>query len=236
MDALREGFDWEGGTQLAVNRTQLMPLYIPDADYDMLVIPYRDATANLLVRLNTLNNDFRLKYKNYPIHHIQDRIKGKKSIEKKLIKKKIMVSAEEAREKLTDIAGVRIICYFEEDIYSVINMIKQQSDILTLIEKDYIRNPKENGYMSYHLIIGMPVYHTDGMEYYPVEIQLRTMAMDLWASMEHRICYKEDGITKERRARFKNMSSELKMMEDEIRGMLENEAIDVESSIVDAFD
>lgn len=199
--------------------TALMTLHIPNADYDMLVIPYKDATANLLVRLDALNRDYRLKYKNYPIHHIQNRIKRKESIEKKLLKKNLMVSAEEAKENLTDIAGVRIICYFEEDIYSVVSLIKRQADILVLIEKDYIKNPKENGYMSYHLIIGMPVYHTDGMEYYPVEIQLRTMTMDLWASMEHRICYKEDGIEVDKRERFKHMSSKLRDMEREIKVM-----------------
>ena len=199
--------------------TALMTLHIPNADYDMLVIPYKDATANLLVRLDALNRDYRLKYKNYPIHHIQNRIKRKESIEKKLLKKNLMVSAEEAKENLTDIAGVRIICYFEEDIYSVVSLIKRQADILVLIEKDYIKNPKENGYMSYHLIIGMPVYHTDGMEYYPVEIQLRTMTMDLWASMEHRIGYKEDGIEVDKRERFKHMSSKLRDMEREIKVM-----------------
>lgn len=199
--------------------TELMALHIPNGDYDMLVIPYRDATANLLVRLDALNRDYRLKYKNYPIHHIQDRIKRRESIEKKLLKRNLRVSAEEARENLTDIAGVRIICYFEEDVYSVVSLIKKQADILILIEKDYIQNPKENGYMSYHLIIGMPVYHTDGMEYYPVEIQLRTMAMDLWASMEHRVCYKEDGIEADKRERFKNMSSKLREMEREIKVM-----------------
>lgn len=199
--------------------TELMALHIPNGDYDMLVIPYRDATANLLVRLDALNRDYRLKYKNYPIHHIQNRIKRRESIEKKLLKRNLRVSAEEARENLTDIAGVRIICYFEEDVYSVVSLIKKQADILILIEKDYIQNPKENGYMSYHLIIGMPVYHTDGMEYYPVEIQLRTMAMDLWASMEHRVCYKEDGIETDKRERFKNMSSKLREMEREIKVM-----------------
>lgn len=199
--------------------TELMALHIPNGDYDMLVIPYKDATANLLVRLDALNRDYRLKYKNYPIHHIQNRIKRRESIEKKLLKRNLRVSAEEARENLTDIAGVRIICYFEEDVYSVVSLIKKQADILILIEKDYIQNPKENGYMSYHLIIGMPVYHTDGMEYYPVEIQLRTMAMDLWASMEHRICYKEDGIESDKRERFKNMSSKLREMEREIKVM-----------------
>ncbi|MCR5654698.1 MAG: (p)ppGpp synthetase [Lachnospiraceae bacterium] len=192
---------------------------IPDADYDMLVIPYKDATANLLVRLNTLNQDYRLKYKNYPIHHIQDRIKRKKSIEQKLLKKKRPVSADEARETLTDIAGVRIICYFEEDIYSVIEMIKRQSDILMLREKDYVKNPKPSGYMSYHLILGMPVYHTDGMEYYPVEVQLRTLSMDLWASMEHRICYKESDKTEPTRAQFRDMAQKLRDMEYMMREM-----------------
>lgn len=199
--------------------TELMALHIPNGDYDMLVIPYKDATANLLVRLDSLNRDYRLKYKNYPIHHIQNRIKRRESIEKKLLKRNLRVSAEEARENLTDIAGVRIICYFEEDVYSVVSLIKKQADILILIEKDYIQNPKENGDMSYHLIIGMPVYHTDGMEYYPVEIQLRTMAMDLWASMEHRICYKEDRIESDKRESFKNMSSKLREMEREIKVM-----------------
>lgn len=98
--------------QINHDKAELIALNISEADYDMLIIPYRDATANLLVRLDTLNKDYRLKYKNYPIHHIQDRIKNKKSIEKKLARKHLTVSAEEARENLTDIAGVRIILLF----------------------------------------------------------------------------------------------------------------------------
>ena len=122
---------------------------------------------------------------------MQERIKKKESIEEKLRRKGCRVSAEEARENLTDIAGIRIICYFEEDIYHVLERIKRQTDILILQEKDYIRQEKENGYRSLHIIVGIPVYHIDGMDYYPVEIQMRTMAMDLWASMEHRVCYKK---------------------------------------------
>ena len=165
--------------------------YIEEADYDSLIIPYQDAMANLMTRLDSLNNDYRRKYKNYPIHHMQERIKKKESIEEKLRRKGCRVSAEEARENLTDIAGIRIICYFEEDIYHVLERIKRQTDILILQEKDYIRQEKENGYRSLHIIVGIPVYHIDGMDYYPVEIQMRTMAMDLWASMEHRVCYKK---------------------------------------------
>lgn len=185
-----------------------------DEEYDKLVIPYADALANLMIRLETLNNDYRLKYQNYPIHNIQKRIKSKDSVEKKLIKKAKTACAEEAREYLLDISGARIICYFVEDIYAVVSLVKRQSDILVLKETDYIENVKPNGYRSYHLVIGMPVYHTDGMEYYPVEIQLRTMAMDLWASMEHRICYKNENNAAENTGIFNNFAKQLAEMED----------------------
>lgn len=190
-----------------------------EEDYDLLIVPYEDAMSNLMIRLETLNKDYRRKYRNYPIHHMQRRIKGKKSIEDKLKKRNYKVSAEEAKERLTDIAGVRIICYFVEDIYAVVELIKRQSDILVLKEKDYVNHAKENGYRSYHLIIGMPVYHTDGMEYYPVEIQLRTMTMDLWASMEHRICYKNEERTDLHTDQFKAFADQLIEMEAELNGM-----------------
>lgn len=196
--------------------------YIEEADYDSLIIPYQDAMANLMTRLDSLNNDYRRKYKNYPIHHMQERIKKKESIEEKLRRKGCRVSAEEARENLTDIAGIRIICYFEEDIYHVLERIKRQTDILILQEKDYIRQEKENGYRSLHIIVGIPVYHIDGMDYYPLEIQMRTMAMDLWASMEHRICYKnEEKIGKDspKKETFKEFAKELYHMEQKLSEM-----------------
>lgn len=84
-----------------------------------------------------------------------------------------------------------MICYFIDDIYNLVNALKRQSELIFIREKDYIQNPKPNGYRSYHVIIAVPVYYLDTMEYFPVEIQLRTMTMDLWASMEHRVCYKK---------------------------------------------
>lgn len=197
--------------------------HIAEEDYNLLVVPYEDALSNLMTRLETLNKDYRMKYQNYPIHNMQKRIKSRKSIEEKLRKKEYQVCAEEARERLTDIAGIRIICYFIEDIYAVVKLIKRQSDILVIKEKDYVKNPKENGYRSYHVIIGMPVYHTDGMEYYPVEIQLRTMTMDLWASMEHRICYKKKKKIEGRSEQFKEFALQLVEMEDALKEMKEGE-------------
>ena len=103
-----------------------------------------------------------------------------------------------ARNHLQDIAGLRIICYFVEDIYNLTAALKKQSDLVIIKEKDYIRNAKPNGYRSYHIVLGIPVYFLDTMEYFPVEVQLRTMAMDFWASMEHRVCYKKQPRNRER--------------------------------------
>lgn len=163
-----------------------------EEDYLALIQPYIDAQQNLLTRLEALNKDYRRKYENYPIHNIQARIKEKESIEAKLERLHLPVDAESARENLRDVAGIRVICYFVEDIYDTISKIARQSDLITVLEKDYIREPKPNGYRSYHIVLGVPVYYSDGMEYFPVEIQFRTMSMDFWASMEHRICYKKE--------------------------------------------
>ncbi|WP_124067023.1 (p)ppGpp synthetase [Clostridium sp. E02] len=163
-----------------------------EEEYLSFIQPYEDARQNIQVRVDVLNNDYRRKEHNYPIHHIQHRIKQKKSIENKLLRNEQDISTEAARNYLTDIAGIRVICYFVRDIYSIVCLLRKQTDIVLIKERDYIKKPKENGYRSYHIVFGVPVYHTDGMEYYPVEIQLRTMSMDLWASLEHRICYKRE--------------------------------------------
>ena len=170
---------------------------IPQEEYDQLVEPYREAMTRLEVRINGLNEDYRKKYRDYPIHNVQARIKSRKSIEKKLIHRELPVSAISAKENLTDIAGIRVICYFIEDIYSILSLVRTQTDLLILKESDYITNPKASGYKSYHMVLGVPVYRIEGMQYYPVEIQFRTLSMDLWASMEHRISYKKERADKE---------------------------------------
>ena len=111
-------------------------------------------------------------------------------MENKLKKKHSNGSVQDARTLLKDIAGIRVICFFERDIYQLAESLKKQTDQILVCEKDYIRHPKPNGYRSYHLVLGVPIYSLDGMEYYPVEIQFRTISMDFWAAMEHRICYK----------------------------------------------
>lgn len=196
-------------------------LHIPEEEYQELIRPYNDAMNNVCMRLEILNKDSRKKNNNYPIHYIQTRIKKRESLEKKLLKKNFPVSAESAADNIRDIAGIRVICYFEEDIYTVAELLKQQQDLIFIRERDYIKNPKESGYMSYHVIYGVPVYHMDGMEYFPVEIQIRTMSMDFWASMEHRICYKKQPEKKEElQQSLVRFSLELKEMERSMRGHL----------------
>ena len=142
---------------------------------------------------------------------------AKKSIEEKLIRRGREQTAEDARDYLRDIAGIRVICYDVEGIRKLARALKRQKDLELVKEKDYIENPKPNGYKSYHLVTGVPIYRVDGMEYYPVEIQFRTMAMDLWASLEHRSCYKRTEEDKQAwSARFLKYSRILEQMEQAV--------------------
>ena len=168
-----------------------------DEEYINFIQPYDDAKQMLLTRLDVLNHTLYGESSSRPIHYIQSRIKAKNSMEDKLRKKEKEPSVDNAKYYLQDIAGVRIICYFEDDIYNLVKKMKLQSDLIVIRECDYIANPKPNGYRSYHMILGIPVYCLDGMEYFPVEIQFRTISMDFWASMEHRVVYKKKCANKE---------------------------------------
>lgn len=169
-----------------------------EEQYYEFVQPYEDAKQILLTRLDVLNHNLYGESTGRPIHNVQYRMKKKHSIEEKLKKKyQKEPTVENAKDYLKDIAGVRVICYFVDDIYNLADILKRQSDLIIIRERDYIAQPKENGYRSYHMIVGIPVYCLDGMEYFPVEIQFRTMSMDFWASMEHRIFYKKHRIDEE---------------------------------------
>lgn len=165
--------------------------------YYAFIQPYQDAKQILLARLDVLNHTLYERGAAGPIHNIQDRIKEKKSIEEKLRMKGYTDSIQNAKDHLQDIAGIRVICYFVEDIANLAAAVKRQPDLVLIKESDYISHPKPNGYRSHHVVVGVPVYCLDTMEYFPVEIQFRTMSMDFWASMEHRICYKKNPADKQ---------------------------------------
>ena len=191
--------------------------------YYTVIQPYTDAMNLILTRLDILNHQAGDRDEPQPIHSITSRIKEKNSIEKKLRKKHSDGSVRDARALLKDIAGIRVICFFEHDIRLLAGCLKKQTDLIVISEKDYIKNPKPNGYRSYHLILGVPIYHLDGMEYYPVEIQFRTISMDFWAAMEHRICYKNQPFNEmEMRSAFLQYSDILEKMEKSFEVYSEN--------------
>ncbi len=151
---------------------------------------YQSATREISTKLEILDDEFQFIHKRNPIHHMQSRIKSIKSIFEKLNRKELEISMESAKANLHDIAGIRVVCYYIEDIYMIAKMLTQQDDIELIREADYIKNPKPNGYRSLHLVVKVPVFFSDGKEWVPVEIQIRTMAMDFWASLEHQLKYK----------------------------------------------
>ena len=150
------------------------------------------ALKEMETRADILREDFRQKGCYNPIEHIKTRIKKPESILKKVYLRNIPMDASIVRESLNDIAGIRIVCTFKEDIYRISKIIQDYEDVEILQIKDYIQNPKPSGYQSYHIIAKIPVHLADGKQYVKIEIQLRTMAMDFWASLEHKIKYKFD--------------------------------------------
>ncbi len=153
---------------------------------------YNSAIKQLTIKFEILNDEFKVKYERNPIHHIESRLKSQTSIVKKLLKRGKDLSIESAKENINDIAGVRVVCCYIDDVYSVADMLLRQSDIKLIKEQDYIKNPNYNGYRSLHLDIEIPIYLSDKTELVRVEVQLRTVAMDFWASLEHDLRYKSD--------------------------------------------
>ena len=151
---------------------------------------FQSATREISTKLEILDDEFRFRHKRNPIHHMQSRLKSPKSIFEKLNRKGFQISIDSVKENLTDIAGIRVVCSYIDDIYMIAKMLVAQDDITLVRETDYIKNPKSNGYRSLHLIVKVPVFFSDRKELVPVEIQIRTIAMDLWASLEHQLRYK----------------------------------------------
>lgn len=153
---------------------------------------YRAAIKEVRTKIEILSEEFAVRNDYNPIHHLEHRLKSADNICEKLIRQECEVSIQSARDNLFDIAGVRVVCNFINDVYSVRDMLLSQDDITLIVEKDYIKNPKENGYRSLHLRIGVPVYLMGRNITVPVEVQIRTVAMDFWASTEHELRYKKD--------------------------------------------
>ena len=159
-------------------------------EFVQLMQIYNGAMKTVSAKLEVLDDEFQVSYKHNPIHHLECRLKRPQSIYEKLQKIGRLLSVGEARQNILDIAGIRVICNFTDDIYTVEKLLLQHPDVTLINRKDYIEKPKENGYRSLHLVVQVPVFLTGRTEEVPVEIQLRTIAMDYWASLEHMLRYK----------------------------------------------
>lgn len=165
-------------------------LDVKEEPFEKLMFFYKSALKQLELQMNIIKDEFKLIYNYDLIDHIDTRIKEPKSIVKKMEKKKYDKTYLNLIEKINDIAGIRIVCTLKDDIFFIRDLVKQIPDIHVLKEKDYVTNPKESGYSSYHMIVEVPVKLTQKIIYVKCEIQIRTLAMDFWASFEHKVKYK----------------------------------------------
>lgn len=172
---------------------ELPMLYNETEELKRALMLYDSALKEINTKLEILNNEFKLAHQYNPIEHITSRLKTPKSITKKLQRYEKELTVENIIKYINDVAGIRIICSFTSDIYRIADLISKQSDIKVLKIKDYIANPKPNGYTSYHMIITVPVFLSDMTIDTKIEVQIRTIAMDFWASLEHKIHYKFEG-------------------------------------------
>ena len=158
---------------------------------------YTSASELVKTQLHIYDSEFNLKFKRNPIHSIESRIKSPQSIIGKLQKKGLELSAKSAQKNLMDIAGIRVVCYYLDDIYAIAELLNMQREYKIVKIKDYIKNPKPSGYRSLHVILMVPVYLATQKKEVPVEIQIRTIAMDFWASLEHQLHYKTKSVVSE---------------------------------------
>jgi len=172
--------------------------YNEEEEWKKVMLMYDSALREVNTKLEILHNEFKLNHQYNPIEHITSRMKSPQSIAKKMRHNNRELTVENIVKYINDVAGIRIICSFTSDIYRIADLITNQSDVHVLKVKDYIMCPKPNGYTSYHMIVTVPIFLSETMVNVKVEIQIRTIAMDFWASLEHKIYYKFEGNAPER--------------------------------------
>ncbi|MBO5869475.1 MAG: GTP pyrophosphokinase family protein [Clostridia bacterium] len=196
-------------------------------DFAKLMAYYRCAIMEIETKFNVLNEEFSLRFDRNPINSIKSRLKSTASMREKLERRGFAMSVDSIEENLNDVAGVRVICSFPDDVYMLADALLKQDDIELVEKKDYIANPKPNGYRSLHLIVTVPIFLEKEKRLMKVEIQLRTIAMDSWASLEHQLRYKKDNIFDEQMAnellRCAELSAELDKRMDSLRAKVQFE-------------
>ncbi|MFD1206812.1 MULTISPECIES: GTP pyrophosphokinase family protein [Sporosarcina] len=214
-----------------INKEALDELRIKITRFGMA---YKFALDEISTKVNILKEEFRLVHDYNPIEHVNTRVKSAESLMNKVQRKNLPLSLEVIQESIKDIAGIRIICSFASDIYRISEMIQAQSDIEVIEVKDYIQNPKPNGYQSLHIVMKIPVFMSDRTVKVYVEMQIRTIAMDFWASLEHKIYYKYDkqvpehltSQLKEAANTVADLDRKMEYLNNEINILKENEQTD----------
>ena len=203
------------------NEEELLEIQNAIEHFQTLMAYYRCAIMEIETKFNVLNEQFSLQHDRTPINGIKSRLKSPDSMMRKLKTKDLPITFSSIEENLNDIAGVRVICSFTDDVYSLANALLSQDDITLINIKDYIKNPKENGYRSLHLVVSVPIFLMHEKREMKIEIQLRTIAMDSWASLEHQLKYKKDTPFTENMAHelylCSKLSAELDMRMDALR-------------------
>ena len=171
---------------------EIEQLFSPRGQFREFLMMYQGAVKEVKTKFEILNDDLSVTYNRNPIEAIKSRIKTPESIVNKMKRKGLDINMSSLMYYIEDVAGIRVICSFIDDIYEVADMLVSQDDIKLLSVKDYIKNPKPNGYRSYHMIVEVPVFFANRRQNMKVEVQLRTIAMDFWASLEHKMKYKKD--------------------------------------------
>ena len=198
--------------------------------FTRLMMQYECAILEIETKLKVLNREFSLNGASNPIESISTRLKNPRSLKRKLERYNLSQDIDSIRNHIHDVAGVRVVCSFKNDVYKLVEAIKNQDDITVIKEKDYIKNYKENGYRSYHLIVSVPIFMAESKEEMTVEIQFRTIAMDFWASLEHKLRYKKN-LSKEKEEQIEKrllmcaeISSRLDSQMQKVKEMIEEDS------------
>lgn len=217
QDPFSELMQFNLGIQGEKNRE----IYVEDVrDFLIQQQVFNGAMKEIRTKLEILDEEFRVLFDHNPIHHLEYRLKSPRSIIEKLQRYNLPLTLASIKDNLYDVAGIRVICHYVEDIYRLRKLLLQQDDLKLLRERDYIHSPKANGYRSLHLVVEVPVYLSESTMKVSVEIQLRTVAMDFWASLEHEINYKSRGdIPDDIRYRLKLCADNIYRVEEEMQSI-----------------
>ena len=185
-------------------------------EYKEMLMMYSCALKEIQTKFEILNLEFKIKHKRNPISHISTRLKRNESIAKKMLRKNIPITIENIENNVCDIAGIRVICSYIDDIYMLAEALLKQDDIRLVEICDYIKNPKPSGYRSLHLIVEIPIFLVEKKQFVKVEVQIRTIAMEFWASLEHQMKYKKEKSVERLEERLKQCAGEINKTDEEM--------------------